>query len=74
MANKQDSNQTGLRYCQEESLKTLPASPIWKQFEPNSYGDFGASTTKTARNPINPSAETASFKVTNGRPNRLCTR
>lgn len=52
MANKQDSNKTGLRYCTEASLKTLPGSPVWKQFEPNSYGDFGGSTTKTARNPI----------------------
>jgi hypothetical protein len=53
MANKQDSNQTGLRYAQEASLKVLPGTPVWKQFEPNSYGDFGGSTTKTARNPIN---------------------
>jgi hypothetical protein len=52
MANKQDSNLTGLRYCTEASLKTLPGSPVFKQFEPNSYGDFGGSTAKTARNPI----------------------
>lgn len=48
-----DSNQTGLRYAQEASLKTLPGSPVWKQFEPNSYGDFGATVGKTRRNPIN---------------------
>ena len=52
MPNKQDSNKTGLRYCTETALKTLPGSPVWKQFEPNSYGDFGGSTAKSARNPI----------------------
>lgn len=57
MANKQDSNATGLRWCEEASLKTLPGSPIWTQFEPNSYGDFGGSISTVARNPITTSRQ-----------------
>ena len=50
-----DSNATGLRFAWERCLKELPPDPIWKMLEPNSYSDFGATITKTARNPINPS-------------------
>jgi hypothetical protein len=57
MANKQDSNATGLRWCEEASLKTLPGSPIWTQFEPNSYGEFGGSIATVARKPITTSRQ-----------------
>lgn len=57
MANKIDSNLTGLRYAEEASLRTLAASPVFYMLEPNSYSDFGGQLSTVARNPINPSRQ-----------------
>lgn len=59
MANvlKVDSNQTELRIAEEETIGVLPADPVWKQLDPNSYDDFGGQITTVARNPINSSRQ-----------------
>lgn len=55
--NKIDSNITGLRYAEETSLKVVSGSAVWRQLEPNSYGDFGGTTTLVPREPIDPSRQ-----------------
>lgn len=57
MANKIDSNVTGLRFADEATIKNLIGSPVWYPLEPNSYSDFGGQISKVARNPINPTRQ-----------------
>lgn len=57
MANKIDSNVTGLRFAEETSIKQLPVTPDWYPLEPNGYNDFGGQISTVARNPINPSRQ-----------------
>lgn len=64
MANKIDSNVTGLRYAEETSLKTLPGSPVWYPLEPNKYNDFGSKISTVSRKPISQSRQIQKGTVT----------
>lgn len=70
--NKVDANFTGLRYAKEVQGQpgVLPGeqgnggNPVWLELEPNSYSDFGAEVTTTARNPITAGRQRKKGRVT----------
>lgn len=64
MANKIDSNITGLAFAEETALKTLPVTPVWYGLEPNSYSDFGGELSTVARASIDPSRQNKKGTIT----------
>lgn len=68
MANKIDSNITGLAYAEESDLKTLPGTggedAVWHALQPNSYSDFGGEIATVARSPIDPSRQNKKGVIT----------
>lgn len=67
--NKIDSNQTGLAYAEEATLKLLPGEPgastaTWYGLEPNSYQDMGASYQSVTRAPITAIRQLAKGTIT----------
>lgn len=62
--NKIDSNVTGLRYSEEDSLEVLAGSPVWYPLEPNGYKDFGSDIKTVSRSPISTSRQRKKGVVT----------
>lgn len=52
MPDKQDSNETGLRYAEEDSFGVVSGDEVWRPLSPNSYADFGAEIETTPRSTI----------------------
>lgn len=51
------TNNISLQIAVEASLGVLPGSPVWYTLEPNDIGDFGATITTVAREPISASRQ-----------------
>ncbi|MBW2636056.1 MAG: hypothetical protein JRC86_00775 [Deltaproteobacteria bacterium] len=47
--NKINSNDVGLSYAEEETIKNLPVTPTWYGMQPNTITDFGGNVIKVAR-------------------------
>ena len=54
---KIDANVVGFAITEESSAKQLPANPIWRTREPNSFDDLGGDYTLVARRPFSPSRQ-----------------
>lgn len=52
MADKIDSNDVELRFAVEPEDGTIDANTVWHPLEPNSFGSFGPTITRVARQPI----------------------
>lgn len=57
MASLINSNDTGLSFAEEVSLKVLPTTPTFFALEPNTYADFGGKYSTVAREVINSSRQ-----------------
>lgn len=69
--NKIDSNVVGMAIAEEVCPGLLPGespdfpgTPVWQNYEPNSYSDFGGEITTVARNPISQSRQNQKGVVT----------
>lgn len=49
---KVNSNVVETSYAEEETIKVLPGTPIWKALDVNTFSDFGGSISKIARTPF----------------------
>ena len=58
------SNNVGLAYAEEDTLGVLPSAPAWKAVEPNTVGAFGATISRTPRNPISKNRQRRKGAVT----------
>lgn len=47
--NKINANVVEINYAEEESIKTLPTTPVWYNLQPNTVTDFGGNVAKTPR-------------------------
>jgi len=50
--NKINSNVVETAYAEEQTIKTLPGTPVWRPLDVNSFSDFGGSISKVSRNPF----------------------
>lgn len=64
MADKIDANLVGFAIAEEETMKTLSASPVFYTREPNSFDDFGGNYAMTARRPFSPSRQNKKGVIT----------
>lgn len=64
----QSGNLTGLFIAEEETLGVLPATPVWKEREPNSYADFGGNFSMTTRKPITHDRQHLKGEVSDNNP------
>jgi hypothetical protein len=65
LLNKISSNSTGLRFAEEDTLKTVSGDEVWYGLDPNTYNEFGGEVQLVARNPINADRQNRKGVVTN---------
>lgn len=64
----QNGSLTSLYQAEEESPGVLPANPIWREREPNSYSDFGGAFTMSRRNPLSHDRQARRGEVSDNSP------